>query len=51
VKAWFVRLFHALMPSLDPERQAWRAEMERQYEASRKQINPVEPAYLRGRRD
>ena len=51
MKGWLVSLFHALFPFADPDRAAWRGQMERHYEASRRQ-NLLEPHYLkRGTRD
>jgi hypothetical protein len=50
VKAWFISLFHALMPSLDPERAQWRAEMQRQYEQAKHQ-NRIERVYLATHRE
>lgn len=48
MKDWFLSLVRALFPFTDPERLAWRAEMERQYEMSRRK-NIVERRYLHRR--
>ena len=48
VMGWLVSLFRSLLPFVDPERAAWREDMERQYEASRR-TNIVERSYLHRR--
>src|SRR5690606_20526733 len=45
VKDWLLMVIHALLPFTDPSRSAWRDDMTRQYEASRKR-NLAEQAYL-----
>ena len=45
MKDWLLMVIHALLPFTDPSRSAWRDDMTRQYEASRKR-NLAEQAYL-----